>query len=348
MPAGGYVGDYLLYWLLAAVLLVAATLFIRRVRGRPGKASMVQLILGNGLVLLALSAVVLLCAETYYRYVYDATNGHGTSVTNRAWFTRHWVHDLNSWGYRDWDFETDKRTGTERVAFVGDSVVAGYGLVRPADRMSDRVRTELSRRSPGEFEVWNLGRIGWSTGDQLKVLRSEFADNGIDHIILGYSMNDIDDLFSRTDSQMPARPEWLSPRRMFFADTVWFRWAVSAQGENLDRYWESMISVHEEGRIWSRHTKRIGELAEWCSAQGTRLDVVVFPVLQEWPDEDPLLGAYAAIISAWRDVGARVIDTRELYASHSIADLVVNKWDRHPNELGHALAADAVLEQFFR
>ena len=112
------------------------------------------------LVLLTLLSGVALAGETWFRYVYDETDSYGLTMTNSAWFRRHF--SVNAWGMRDREWNAQKTPGVERIAFLGDSFAAGYGIPDPDDRFPDRVGRALAARVPGRTEVWNAGGIGWS------------------------------------------------------------------------------------------------------------------------------------------------------------------------------------------
>ena len=75
-PAGGYVADYLIFWAVWIAIVAGTWFFFRRTRGRTG---LKRLVAGNLLVLLSLLFTVVLAAETYLRYVYDASDQYAGS-----------------------------------------------------------------------------------------------------------------------------------------------------------------------------------------------------------------------------------------------------------------------------
>ena len=116
MPSDTPTLDFAAHWLLFLLLAVCAVVFVRRARAA---ASRGRLLIGNGLVFLALLAGAFAAGETYLRFVFDATMWHAESLTTRAWLWRHC--DLNDDGFRDAPFTKAKRPGTTRVVFLGDS-----------------------------------------------------------------------------------------------------------------------------------------------------------------------------------------------------------------------------------
>ena len=105
-----------------------------------------RLVAGNVLVLATLVATLVVLGETYLRYVYDATDSYGLTLTNFAWFNRHVT--FNSDGFRDREYEdTAWKPGVTRVACVGDSFTMGYGVPDVADVWPQRVGAALPARS---------------------------------------------------------------------------------------------------------------------------------------------------------------------------------------------------------
>ena len=104
-----------------------------------------NLIVGNVLVFLGLAWTLVTLGEAYFRYVYDATDSYGLTVTNWAWFRRH-CSDLNSDGFREVPLGANgklhaKPAGTRRVAFLGDSFTFGYGVPDRRDLFPQRLGT---------------------------------------------------------------------------------------------------------------------------------------------------------------------------------------------------------------
>ena len=78
-----------------------------------------------------------------------------------------------------------------------------------------------------------------------------------------------------------------------------------------------------------------------------RLDVVVFPFFSQWGDGYPFDGCHDRVAEAWKDLGVAVVDLRDAYRGIPASDLVVNRFDAHPNERAHEIAAKAILERAF-
>ena len=117
--------------------------------------------------------------------------------------------------------------------------------------------------------------------------------------------------------------------------------------DRVDGYFDWVTRAYEDEDVWTAQVARINALAEYCSHQGIQLDVVVFPLFNSWGDAYPFAQAHDRVARAFEAVGVRVLDLRPVYAGLTSAKLVVSRFDAHPNERAHELAADAVVERFF-
>src|SRR5258705_11607789 len=115
-PPGGYLADYVGFWVIWLAILAGTFVFFRRARGNESRT---RLVVGNLLVLASLGWTALLVAETYLRYVYDDTDQHALTLTNWSWFGRHMRP--NSRQFRDREWPAAKPPGVLRVACFGDS-----------------------------------------------------------------------------------------------------------------------------------------------------------------------------------------------------------------------------------
>jgi lysophospholipase L1-like esterase len=343
-PAGGFLGDYLAFWAVWIALVAGTFVFLRRTKGRPGA---VRLVLGNALVLLSMLATVVLGAETYLRYVYDETDSYLLMLTNLSWMRRH--VNLNSDGFRSPEFVKERRPGVERVACVGDSFTMGWGVRDPADCFPQRVGAALEARHPGQYEVRNYGLPGMTTGHEMRMIADLVARGQTDHVILGYCLNDPDDLlppgsgFSRDRLK---KPWWAPPTASFAADFVWFRMLV-ARDSRLSSFFSWEKEAYADPRIFAAQADRFRRISETCRASAIRLDVVVFPFFTGWGDGYEFDFAHDHVAEAWRELGVPVVDLREAYRGIAGADLMVNRFDGHPNARAHEIAAKTIVERIF-
>ncbi|MCE9634621.1 MAG: SGNH/GDSL hydrolase family protein, partial [Planctomycetes bacterium] len=221
-PAGGYTIDYVRFWAVWLVIVLVTFFYVRARRGKPGLPALVT---GNVLVLLSLGWTAVVAGETYLRYIYDATDSYGLTLTNFSWFRRHMF--VNEYGFRDEQFPPGPpRDDVTRVVCIGDSFTAGYGVRNVADAWPQRLGAALAAGEPGRFEVRNQGIIGLSTGQEIQIAREALRSGGRQYVVLGYCLNDSDDLLPasrRFERESTPRVPLVPPTFSFVADFLWYR-----------------------------------------------------------------------------------------------------------------------------
>ncbi|MCE9637401.1 MAG: SGNH/GDSL hydrolase family protein [Planctomycetes bacterium] len=347
-PAGGYLLDYAVFWLIWAAVVVATVVFFRKRGRRTGPR---LLFVGNLLVLLSLLWSVVLAAETYLRFVYDATDSYGLTLTNFSWFNRH--VRVNSGKFRDVEWDQAQKPGVERVACVGDSFTFGYGVRDAADCWPQRLGTILRDRAGASaarpVEVRNYGFVGLSTGDELAMTRYALQDDKADRIVLGYCLNDIDDLAPASrqfDRQDTPRVPLIAPTFSFVADFLWFRLRLR-DDPRIRGYFDWVVEEHADPRIMAAQADRCRRLRNITGEFGRRLDVVVFPMFASWGPGYAFDACHDRVAAAWKSAGVDVIDLRDAYRGIPGSELVVSRLDSHPNERAHDIAARTIAERLF-
>lgn len=105
---------------------------------------------------------------------------------------RQWV-EINSHGYRDDEWITDKPAGTVRVAVLGDSYVAAME-VPEEQRMSELLEARLNAECGGgaRYEVLNFGITGYGTAQLLDTLKHRVPSFQADAVLaFFYTGNDL-------------------------------------------------------------------------------------------------------------------------------------------------------------
>jgi lysophospholipase L1-like esterase len=342
-PAGGYVGDLVGFGVAWALVVGGTVVYFRRTRGRPGRG---RLVVGNLLVLACLLSTAALAAETYLRYVYDATDSWGLMLTHRSWMKRHF--DYNSAGFRDREW-VERPPSVVTVSCVGDSFTQGWGVPDVEDCWPQRVGAALEKLSPGRFDVHNVGRSGWNTSHEVAAMNVIATRGHARQVVLAYCLNDADDLlppdrwFGR--EQAPQIP-LVRPTMSFLADFLWFRLKLRAD-PRVTGYFEGAGEAYEDPRLWARQCAQFQEIAETCRAASIRLDVFVFPFFHAWGPQYRFDALHDKVLEGWRRVGIEAIDLREAYRGIPGEELVAGRYDAHPNARAHEIAAKVVLERVF-
>ncbi|MGH7769350.1 MAG: GDSL-type esterase/lipase family protein [Candidatus Binatia bacterium] len=103
---------------------------------------------------------------------------------------------VNSLGFRGPEISAAKKPGIVRVLFLGDSFTFGHGLDEN-ETLPFLVGEALERAQPGRFEVVNGGVYGYSTGDQLNLLKKFGLPLEPDIVVVLFMTNDLSDNFNQ-------------------------------------------------------------------------------------------------------------------------------------------------------
>ena len=238
----------------------------------------------------------------------------------------------NAQGMRDRDYPIEKATGTFRIAFVGDSIGAGWGVneYQRFESILEREWDERSRRSGGPaVEIINcavpghspgqrwfhFSKVGWPMKPDLVIYEATEADDGWDERRLRYVL-------------------------------------ASGQGFDSPIYYPALASA-KVGRNWDpEQYKRVLQpihrkilagvyrnMADECEARSTPLLWVLIPRVgrQSVPSVH-----HALIQTAYDAKFDRVVDLTDAYDGLDASKIAVEPNDFHPNSEGHARLAERI------
>ncbi|GAB4156756.1 MAG: hypothetical protein Tsb009_33790 [Planctomycetaceae bacterium] len=339
-------------WLCAGVLSFWGLLVWRgRRRARQKSVKGIQFAMSLWLVCAMLTGV-----ELYYATIYDQTDSFNISNVSKKWFKLHVEPDQkvlifkNGKGttYRDDRPYPESLTPDQHhICFLGDSFTFGHGVPNVRDRFSNRIRAKLNETHPGKFVVSNLADAGkdlrW-----VELVQKELYQDGrrIDTLIYVLCLNDIETFHKNHDkfyARLGARmPEFFLFRDTYFFNLLYFRARLFTVPEVKDYY--SFVSEYYSGEPWQKMQKALNRVHQRCRDHGTNFKVVIFPFLHNLGGDYRFAEAHKVIVKHCRSVGIPVLDLAPVLKPHASEGLSVSRFDDHPNERAHALAADAILK----
>lgn len=297
---------------------------------------------GNALVLFFLASLVLAGGECYYRFFNDTTDAYMFTKVSRHWLHRH--DRTNGTGVRDSiEYHWAMTPGKRRITFLGDSFTAGHGVRDVEARFANRIR----QRQPG-WEIHVLAINGWETGNELALLESELRDDyEFDTVVLVYMLNDISDLspeyFLRAVRRIAPRGPLKPILNESYFLNAWYYRLRTAGDPDLGNYFRYVKALYQ-GPLWEIQADRLRRLNSAIARRGGRLLVITFPFLQSTGDAYPFRRIHAQMGELWSLLGVPHLDLADTLLRHPSRQVVVNRFDAHPNEYAHALAADAIEE----
>lgn len=341
----GYPADYLMWWLLWGSVVVHTWCFFRFFPRR--RRPRIALVLGNALVCLSLLGVVGLAAETYLRFLSNATDPFGMTMSARRWFAFH--GPLNSGRFRDREWLPQPPENVYRIAFVGDSFLYGWGIERTEDRLSERVAQELVRRRRRPVESMNVAKPGWDTGDQITALTAILNRYHVNEVVLCYVPNDIERLLPVEpgfDPKVPPRCGWFNTDASALIEYIYYR-VYLPYVPTVRNYHDWLADGYADPRIWSAQQERLRTMATLCRDRGIAFKVAVFPFLRTGGERFDAGRIQNQVIACLKDMAIPVVDLAPVFAAHAAERLVVSASDAHPNERAHQLAAEAIVGALF-
>ncbi len=354
-----YVSDaYLLgitLWLLAGTVALWLLVWLRRKwKSHSGRRRWTHVAFSMWVVLAVLTGV-----ELYYAFMYDTTDSFNMTNVSVKWLKMHAdrqkrpLHTDGRRGflYRD-DHDFPKSVGPQRhrICFFGDSFTFGHGIANISDRFSNRVGEAFERRSPGKFSVTNLadpGRdLNWIHLQLQELFKAGYA---IDTVIYVVCLNDIETFDPRHRTYYDnfrgrvGGPEFFLFRDTYFFNLMYFRLKQFTVPEVRNYY--SFVKEYYEGPPWQRMRRKLDRVHELCRINEADFRIVIFPFLHNLSSHYPFQEAHKLIADYGRESNIPVLDLQSVLAAHAAEGLTVNRFDAHPNELAHQLAAEAIQKK---
>jgi hypothetical protein len=299
-------------------------------------------------------AVLLTGVELYFALIHDHSDSFNVTNVSKRWYARHATPDERSLTcsggltvrYRDdRDFPRRLPDETRHVCFVGDSFTYGHGIVDMQSRFSNRVRIAYDRQSPGRFAFSNLAEPGRDV-TWVVSLASALTEDAmrVDLLVYVLCLNDIEKCDDRTEALLQEMGR-RAPDTFLFRDTYFFNLLYCRiRLQTLPGVQDYFAFLTESYRsdAWRKMQTQLLELRRICADGGIQLRIVLFPFLHNLGQGYPFDDAHAAIAAFCAEQEIPLLDLKPMLASHSGEGLIVNRFDAHPNERAHALAAEAI------
>ncbi len=241
-------------------------------------------------------------------------------------------------------------TNALRIAVLGDSITVGAGS-QPQDAYGARLERLLNLNDgqrPAEVRVWARG--GMCTFGELKFLEEAVAWKP-ELLILGICLNDTEDPRRKeelTRWRMDALPH--QPSRWFARSLGWSRLATLVYQKLEDArarrgYLEMNRKLFDkEYGGWKLFTKALKDFSETTRRNNIKMVAVVFPLLSHI-DDYPFDWIHEQVHEELDAAGIPYLDLLPVYKGLPSERLqAIPRVDAHPNEIGHRIAAEAILK----
>jgi lysophospholipase L1-like esterase len=283
---------------------------------------------------------------------------------------------ISSAGLRDREYPERAALGVFRIAVIGDSVAYGYGVEQheTLSEVLERLLNETGIGSGQRYEVLNFALEGYNSAQIARRLETTGVRFHPDLVVYVYCLNDpegwdntlgmmLEQLQPRQresfESALQHPPSWLQRSRLYQLTAALLHSVRSGKSKRVTfdapagesaPFYEALHAGTNEG--WQRTQRDIQRIAATTERSGSRLAVVIAPMLLNHKDDR---GAYGLALTHGRvrDVmqtnGAIVLDLAPavMRASASTeARMEIDEW--HFSARGHQLAALVMLDFLLR
>ena len=257
--------------------------------------------------------------------------------------------ETNSFGMRDDEPLRERGAGDVRIVAVGDSLTFGM-KVTSSEAWPNALESRLNALAPSDdrpdgrhFEVLNMGVSGYSAHDDALVVRNKALPLAPDLVVIGYYLNDPEtEPVQQLHQHFRTARSWEHSallRLLAYRKRLWDQDRLG--GGDIFRY------LHRSPAQWSSVLAAFDDIAAATSAHRTPVLLVVLPTLrgyERWQDY-PYADLHRQIMETARAAGFEALDVLPTWRASGRAPADLSVDGEHPNRLGHALIADAVLAE---
>lgn len=254
---------------------------------------------------------------------------------------------INSLGFRDLPFALAKQPGELRILTVGDSFTFGSG-VQTADTWSQQLEGMLRDRREEPVEVINGGFAAGShhVAGYVDWIRSDGVDFQPDILVIGLCLNDLGNVSMLSYPGKLTGTPWLGGISEML-NTVQLTQQLRA-ARNHEHPPELLAQATKIFAIQNKEplTKALDAfvaIKDVTSKRGVRLLVAVFPMVTQLKHY-PLEGLHRLVTDKCDENGIEWVDLLAKFAGKEETELWVHPTDQHPNDVGHRLIAEGILE----
>ena len=268
----------------------------------------------------------------------------------------HRIVHLNSLGFREREFPSDKPAGVYRIAILGDSFAYGQGLTDSLRYSNDLERMLNAEPGPhARYEVLNFGKPGADTKDEFDVLQSAALPVHPDFVLLQWFINDPEGAGEGRPVPWPLVPS--SAIRLFLQHHSAFyyllnrRWIDFQQAigvlEPYTRYMTTLLQDPNSARVRAAD-QDLHLFLSTCQARGVGVGVAAFPLVPV-PPGGPYVFEFLheRVRERCRADGVPCLDLTADYRNlDKKKHFAVNALDAHPGAEANAIAARRMLAVF--
>lgn len=264
----------------------------------------------------------------------------------------------NRFGHREAEIGDEVfADGVTRVLVLGDSFTFGQGVHDGAARFTDRVEARLnepgSREVDSRFDVYNAGVNASNPSDWVKtldVLLPVYRPDVVFAVFFLRSGAHLPTSFRFYQERLvelrrPYEESWLFPISALYRTWADFRVRGKFTREYVGRIHDAYLGDFAQTESWRVEQDALRRLAGRCAELGIPFHLVLFPMLFDLRN-NPFDPVEAEVERFAREAGIPFFSLTPGFRGRDASALWVSPSDQHPNEEGHAIAAETLLPYF--
>ncbi len=259
---------------------------------------------------------------------------------------------INSEGMRDDEYGLEKPKDVYRIAVLGDSNTFGLG-VEQDETYSAVLERMLEKNLDSKYEVLNFGVPGYTSKQELELLKTKVLSYEPDLVILAYTLDDPEEKtlnvkieekksFLMKFWEVSSRSRFVKFMKAKMKSTL-DRWNVKNKGY-VDFYQDLYENDSEE---WEVNREVLKEFYETCEENNIKVLIVVFPLFTNLNENYPYKNIHEKVILEASEDGYYTLDLFPYFKGMDANSLRVSPmYDTHPNKQAHNIIANAIYLKF--
>jgi lysophospholipase L1-like esterase len=240
--------------------------------------------------------------------------------------------------------------------FLGDSFTFGFGVEEGSKRFSDLVESELNidanqNASASHYHIYNAGVAGTEPEEWLDYLKTLQPLYQPDYVFVIFFLRD----GTRLCTSLHCHEEVINGIKSKYTERFLYRYSYLGQfiyssfiRKEFSDYYEaqvlnSYLGNEEEQAFWREQQQYLLEIRDISEQNGVEFHLVIFPILIDLNGRYPFRQVDEEIIRFANEADISVYSMTDGFIGQDAPSLWVSPTDQHPNEKGHAVAADILF-----
>ena len=274
-------------------------------------------------------------------------------LLNEQWRNQARQYTRNSLGLRDREYAVPKPAGCERILILGDSFTFGGGVTNDEAIFPEILERRLNDMDlfPDSVEVLNAGIPGSLTGDWVDLWEEVAPQFEPDVVLIVFFLRDgtltgsIPEFFGRIRTEIVNRNSKSMLYRYFYIFRLLrdYRDRLAIDKLYTAHFHLSYFGNKDDSAEWIRAQNNLLRLRDLSEKVSAKVGLVIFPILAELHENYPFQEICYLLESFGRDNSFAVHSLLPAFMGLNAPELWVSAMDQHPNERGHAIAANSLL-----